>query len=279
MTNQPSQGTGQASSISWQSRQAAEAWRSMAAVHAGVLGQVTEQMLDLAALDPGMRVLDVAAGAGEQTLAASRRLGSSGRIIAVDISASMLEAANETMREHGADNVETRVMDAQRLELDADSFDAAISRFGVMLVPDPGLALQEIRRVLKPSRRAAVMVWGSAERNPFQSLPFAILRRLGVMPEAPAGPSGPFGLGGPGVLESTFESAGFRDVAVEAAPIQWRFASAADALDYYRLASAPLPPEVAARLGDEGGGVSRPSSSKSFDSSSIRAVSRCPVRR
>ena len=138
MTNQPSQGTGQASSISWQSRQAAEAWRAMAAVHAGVLGQVTEQMLDLAALDPGMRVLDVAAGAGEQTLAASRRLGSSGRIIAVDISASMLEAANETMREHGAENVETRVMDAQRLELDADSFDAAISRFGVMLVPDPG---------------------------------------------------------------------------------------------------------------------------------------------
>ena len=110
----------------------------MAAVHAGVLGQVTERMLDLAALDPGMRVLDVAAGAGEQTLAASRRLGSSGRIIAVDISASMLEAANETMREHSAQNVETRVMDAQRLELDADSFDAAISRFGVMLVPDPG---------------------------------------------------------------------------------------------------------------------------------------------
>jgi len=61
-------------------------------------------------------------------------------------------------------------------------------------------------------------------------------------------------LGGPGVLESTFESAGFRDVAVEAAPIQWRFASVAEALDYYRLAAAPLPPEVAARLGDEGGG-------------------------
>jgi ubiquinone/menaquinone biosynthesis C-methylase UbiE len=125
MTNQPSQGTRQASSITWQSRQAAEAWRAMARVHAGVLGQVTERMLDLAALDPGMRVLDVAAGAGEQTLAASRRLGSSGRIIAVDISASMLEAANETMREHGANNVETRVMDAQRLELDANSFDVS----------------------------------------------------------------------------------------------------------------------------------------------------------
>src|SRR6266487_1847284 len=66
MTNQPSQGTGQASSISWQSRQAAEAWRAMARVHAGVLGQVTERMLDLAALDPGMRVLDVAAGAANR---------------------------------------------------------------------------------------------------------------------------------------------------------------------------------------------------------------------
>ena len=108
MTKQPSQGTGQASSISWQSRQAAEAWRAMARVHAGVLGQVTERMLDLAALEPCMQVLDVAAGAGEQTLAASRRLGSTGRIIAVDISASMLEAANQTMREHGAQRRDAR---------------------------------------------------------------------------------------------------------------------------------------------------------------------------
>jgi hypothetical protein len=132
--------------------------------------------------------------------------------------------------------------------------DAAISRFGVMLVPDPRQALAEMCRVLKPSRRAAVVVWGSADRNPFQSLPFAILRRLGVVPQAPAGPSGPFGLGDPGILASTIESAGFRELAVEAAPIRWRFASVADALAYYRLAAAPLPPEVAARLGEEGGG-------------------------
>ena len=101
MTNQPSQGTGQANSISWQSRQAAQAWRAMAAVHARVLAESTERMLDLAALEPGMQVLDVAAGAGEQTLAASRRLGSRGRIIAVDISASMLEAANTNARKIG----------------------------------------------------------------------------------------------------------------------------------------------------------------------------------
>ena len=89
--------------------------------------------------------------------------------------------------------------------LESESLTHDNSRFGVMLVPDPRQALAEMRRVVKPSRRAAVMVWGSAERNPFQSLPFAILRHLGVMPEAPAGPSGPFGLGDPDILASTIE--------------------------------------------------------------------------
>jgi ubiquinone/menaquinone biosynthesis C-methylase UbiE len=94
-------------------------------------------------------VLDIAAGAGDQTVMAARRVGPTGYVLASDISASMVELAAAAARRAGLTNVGTRVMDAQRLEVDAESFDAVISRFGLMLIPDPHNALTEIRRVLR----------------------------------------------------------------------------------------------------------------------------------
>ncbi len=86
-------------------------------------------MLDLANIRVGSRVLDVGAGAGDQTLAAARRVGATGSVLATDISASMLETTVISARREGLSNVDTRVMDAQRLDVESDSFDAVISRF------------------------------------------------------------------------------------------------------------------------------------------------------
>src|SRR5215467_14570469 len=140
----------------WGRREAAAEWRRGAAARLQAFGPATEIMLDLVKLAKGSRVLDVGAGAGDSTLVAAQRVGSRGRVLATDVSASMLEVAAELARQAGLNNVDTRVVDAQRLDLDPDSFDAAISRNCLMLIPDYQQALTSIRRVLKPGSRGAV---------------------------------------------------------------------------------------------------------------------------
>ena len=114
----------------------AEAWRRSAAARVGFMLPLTERMLDLAGLRTGSRVLDVGAGTGEQTLMAAERVGSSGSVLAVDVSAPMLAVAANAARAVALANVETQVMDARRIaELDSGLFDAAISRNTLMLEP------------------------------------------------------------------------------------------------------------------------------------------------
>src|SRR3954447_9757896 len=138
-TDQP--GTPPRLSEAYRSRVVAERWRRGAAGRAGTLGPLTERMLDLAGVTTGCRVLDVAAGTGEQTLLAARRVGPGGFVLAVDISAEMLDLAAEAARAAELSNVETWVLDAQALDLDPGSFDAAICRSGLMLMSDPVAAL------------------------------------------------------------------------------------------------------------------------------------------
>ena len=111
-------------------------------------------------------MLDVGAGAGDSTVVAAQRVGPAGRVLATDVSASMLEAAAELARQQGLDNVDTRVVDAQRLDLAPDSFDAAVSRNCLMLIPDYRQALTGIRRVLKPGGRFAAIVFSAPDRCP-----------------------------------------------------------------------------------------------------------------
>jgi SAM-dependent methyltransferase len=240
--------------MEWESRETAEAWRQMRAQDGGVFAAATERMLDLAGVGTGDRILDVAAGTGEQTLAAARRVGPTGSVLATDISASMLAVAADVLRQEGWSNVETLVADAQRLDLPPDSFDAAISRFGVMLIPSHQEALSAIHRALEPGGKLAAMVWSTAERNPFLALPLGILQARGLLPPEPGKPAaGPFALGTPDALATEFRQAGFRDVAIEPVAIRWRFPSVAATLDYYRLNVATLRRETADRLASAAG--------------------------
>jgi ubiquinone/menaquinone biosynthesis C-methylase UbiE len=234
----------------WESPEAAEAWRQMRARDGGVFAAATERMLDLAGIGAGDRVLDVAAGTGAQTLSAARRVGRTGFVLATDISASMLAVAAAELRQEGWSNVETLVADAQRLDLPPDSFDAAISCFGVMLIPAHQEALSAIRRALKPGGKLAAMVWSTAERNPFFALPLGILQARGLLPAPQPGQpgSGPFALGTPDTLANVLRQVGYRDVAIEPVAIRWRFPSLAATLDYYRLNVATFRRDTADRL-------------------------------
>jgi ubiquinone/menaquinone biosynthesis C-methylase UbiE len=198
-------------------------------------------MLDLAGVGADYRVLDVAAGTGEQTLAAARRVGSSGVVLATDIAAQMLALAAEAATHAGLRNVETRVLDARNLDLEPESFDAAISRLALMLIPERAKALAGIRRSLKPGKKFAALVLGTANECPFIALPLGIAAGRAGRPRAPFKDPGMFALGDPTVLETAYRHAGFREVAIEVVPVERRFPSLAAAMQTCRDALPEIP--------------------------------------
>jgi ubiquinone/menaquinone biosynthesis C-methylase UbiE len=134
-------------------------------------------MLDMAGVRAGSRVLDVAAGAGDQTLVAARRVGPDGYVLATDISSNILEFAAAAASDAGLTNVETQVVDGENLdELDADSFDAVISRVGLIYFTDQQKALKGMLRVLKPDGRIGAIVYSTADKNQFFSIPISVAK-------------------------------------------------------------------------------------------------------
>ncbi len=217
------------SGAAWTSGDAASGWLSGAAARGQALGPLTELMLDRAGVTVGSRVLDVGAGTGDQTVMAAQRVGADGSVLATDISASMLDLARETVRAAGLGNVETRLMDAQQLDVESGSLDAVIARFSLQFVPDVQRALTEVRRVLKPGGRFAAVVFSSIERNPYRAGPQVIASRHLGRPFPEPGP-GQFALNDPATLRDAFERAGFWAVDVREAPFLYQFPSLADAL-------------------------------------------------
>lgn len=218
---------------SWLTAERAESWRRGKRLRGEVFGPATEMMLDLANMRVGDRVLEVAAGTGDLAIMIARRVGPNGYVLATDISTSMLNVAAEALRNAGLTNVETRVMDAENIELDADSFDAVICRMGLMLFSNPVKTLIGMHRVLKPAARVFALVWSTEEKNPYRGVPLAIVHRIGNnLTEEPG--LRLFALGKPGVLEETFRAAGFLDVAVHTVPTQWRFPSTAEAVRFMK---------------------------------------------
>jgi SAM-dependent methyltransferase len=221
----------------WGSAEAAEAWRQGAARRALTLAVATERMLDAAGVRPGLRVLDVAAGTGDQSVLAARRVGPRGSVLATDISASMLAAAAQTVREAGLDNVAMQVADGSALNIADESFDAAICRFGLMFVSDLRQALVGIRGALKPGARFAALVWSSEEKNPYIGLQIGLLQEMGRMPSPLPTIALTVSLSAPGKLEQAFLRAGFLGVSVSPLPTPREFASVDEALAAIRSTS------------------------------------------
>ncbi|XVU25301.1 class I SAM-dependent methyltransferase [Actinoplanes sp. CA-054009] len=210
--------------------EAAEAWHRWGPVIDDWLGAATDRMLDAAAIGAGDRVLDVAAGAGGQTAAAARRAGPAGHVLATDISPSLLQYVGKL----GLSTVETREMDGEHLDVEPGTYDAVISRVGLIYFPDQRAALAGMHAALRPGGRLAAVVYSTAERNGFFAVPVGIIRRRAQLPPPQPGQPGPFSLGGPGVAERLFTDAGFADVRVEAVPSPLRMASAAECVRFER---------------------------------------------
>lgn len=216
----------------WQT--AAEAWDRWGPTLHEWLGKATELMLDMASVGPGQNVLDVAAGAGEQTIVTARRVGAQGSVLATDISSSIIDFAEKAALKAGLKNVKTQVMDGENLELPDNSFDAVLSRVGLIYFPDQHKALTGMRRVLRPGGRVGAITYSTPENNKFFSVPVSIIRRRAQLPPPLPGQPGPFSLGAPGVLETAYAKAGFRDIQVRLVPSPLRLPSAAECVRFER---------------------------------------------
>jgi ubiquinone/menaquinone biosynthesis C-methylase UbiE len=207
----------------WGSSEVAEHWQQDVERRRLDFAEATERMLEAAELALGNHVLDVAAGTGDQSILAARRVGPGGSILATDISADMLGIAARVAQQEGLTNITTRVMDAEQLDLEDNAFDAVICRLALMLIPNVQQALREIRRVLKPGGKLATLIWSAPEHNPLFSLPLAIVATYA----RGASSHGPdlFALSNPSVFERELTEAGFDEVSSRALPFESHYAS------------------------------------------------------
>jgi len=233
----------------WQ--EAAEAWHRWGPQLEAWLGEATETMLDLARIGRGDRVLDIAAGAGGQSISAARRVGPEGSVLATDISWNILEYAERDARIAGLTNIATRVMDGEEIDVEEATYDAVISRVGLIYFPNQQRALRGIRLALKASGRVAAIVYSTPERNEFFSIPVSIIRRRAELPPPAPGQPGPFSLGGEGVLAAAYREAGFREIETRLVPAPLRLPSAAECVRFERESFGALH-QMLAGLDDAG---------------------------
>lgn len=203
-------------------------------------GSVSQRLVELADVQPGERVLDVATGIGEPAVTAARRVGPSGRVVATDIASGMLEIGKERSSALGLENIEFREADAEELQVPEEGFDAVLCRFGLMFFPDLGRALQRMRAALVPGGRLAAAVWGPPERTPFVAIPLQTVVRELQLPMPAPGTPGPLALGDAEALHAKVRSAEFDDVRIERETITIPFASAAEFARFMRAIAAPV---------------------------------------
>ena len=220
---------------------AAQGWNDHTPQIRKWLASATEAMLSMAGVKRGSRVLDVAAGAGDQTLDIAERVGPQGFVLATDLSPAILRFAHANARRAGYVNVETQVADGERLEVEEASFDAAVCRLGLMFFPDPLQGLREMYRALKTDSGICTMVFSTPQANPcIRILMSTALEHAGVPPRDPYQPGGLMSLGKPGLIDELFKAAGFKDVATTRMAAPFKLPRARDYLDFIQTSASPI---------------------------------------
>jgi SAM-dependent methyltransferase len=209
--------------------QAAAGWGRLADRVRDWAIELSATMVDALALQPGQRVLELAAGPGDTGFMAAELVAPGGTLICSDGAEAMLEVARQRAAAQGIANVEFRLLDLEWIDLPTADVDAVLCRWGIMLVVDPEAAAHEIRRVLKPGGRAALAVWDAPARNPWTTVAADALIELGLAEPPDPDEPGMFTLAGDGVLRELLESAGLVDVKVRAITLERR----ADGVDQF----------------------------------------------
>lgn len=221
--------------------QQAKGWSDSSVIIRPWLRQATQAMIGMAGIRPGANVLDVAAGAGDQTFDISERVGPHGRVLATDLSPDILVLAAQRAADAGRHNVETRAGDGENLDIDDASFDAVVCRLGLMFFGDPLRGLREMYRALRPGGGICTMVFSTPQENPCVAILMSTaLKHAGLPPRDPYQPGGLLSLGKPGLIDELFEKAGFTQVATTKMAAPFRLPSVTSYLDFIKSSAAPI---------------------------------------
>ena len=218
----------------------APGWRKWSELIDRAASGVSERLVELAGVEPGNQVLDIAAGYGEPSLTAARAAGPDGRVVATDISAEMLAFGRERAAAAGLENIEFVEADASSLEYPEGSFDAALSRWGIIFEPDGEAAAASVRSFLKPGARMAISSWGPPDRVPFLAIPMRTAMQRLEVPPPPPGTPGPLSRPTPEALGGLLETAGFSDVQTEEADVTFEWQSAEEFTTFMKEIAPPL---------------------------------------
>jgi SAM-dependent methyltransferase len=233
----------------WQAM--APGWERWRAQLADALTPVREWLIGELGPQPGETVLELGAGTGETGFEAAVFLGEDGRLISTDFSAEMVEVARRRGSELRLGNVEYRVIDAERIELDSGSVDGVLCQSNYMLVADPAAALGETRRVLRPGGRLALSVWGAPDRNPWASIAGMILIERGhLAPPEPEAP-GVFSMASEERTRALLDGAGFKSVRTGEVAVRFAFRDLDDYEQWVIDVAGPFAMLVRGLLEDE----------------------------
>ena len=229
----------------------APAWDERREEIGAPVAPVRDWLVEHLAPREGETVLDIACGSGELTELVSPLVGDSGHVICTDFAPQMVAAARRRGEERGLANVEYREMDAEQMDLEDASVDAAMCRFGYMLMSDRVAALRETRRVLRDGGRLVFAVWAEPMRNPWVLVPGSVLMERGVMP--PPDPDGPgiFALGDRGKIEASLADAGLTATVLEDVEIQNHMADRDELWNRIRATMGPLAAAIAQQPEEE----------------------------
>jgi ubiquinone/menaquinone biosynthesis C-methylase UbiE len=218
----------------------ADGWRKWWELIESSFQPFSDKMIEMASVTGGHRVLDIATGIGEPAVTAAKIVGASGNVIATDQAPPMLQIAQERASELGLQNMEFHEMDAENLELPAESIDVALCRFGLMFLPNLDGALKSVRDVLVSGGRLSAAVWGPPQESPMLSLPMGVIQQFIDLPAPPPNAPGPFNLADQSLLLRTFEQAGFSSVSVEKIAILVTIPSASIYLEMLQDTAGPV---------------------------------------
>ncbi len=210
---------------SWE--EAASGWGRQAERFSAAVAPVSAAMLARAELAPGVRVIELAAGPGDLSLAAAPRVAPT-RVLCTDGVEAMVAVARERAEEEGVENIEFSRAQLEWIDLPAAAADVIFCRYGLMLAVDPETALRECRRVLAPGGRLVLAVQGPAVDNPWVTTPMAAAEDLGLLDEPAANSPGPFSLAGDGQLSELMGDTGFFDVEVTPVAFTWTYRNELD---------------------------------------------------
>jgi SAM-dependent methyltransferase len=226
--------------------QAASEWDKWSDQIEAAAHQVSERLVELAGVESGSRVLDIGCGYGEPSLTAARVAAPEGRVTASDLSPEMIQFARSRADGAGMTNMEFVEGAAESLDFAPDTFDAAVSRWGIIFDPDGEGAAARVRSFMRSGGRMAISSWGPPDRTPFLGIPVrTVIDRLGVSPPPPGTP-GPLSRPTPEAIGGLLDGGGFEDVRVEEIEVTFDWDSPEEFTTFVR----EIAPPITALMGD-----------------------------